>query len=519
MHPYADLCAHLDKYLSARRPLQRRAARVSYTACCLHHSTGAASFFIGLMTLPGYLPPHPLPAPPPFAVARQCRGAASRWWRLPGLLPLLLLAAALLLPAGEVHAQQGGATQAVAMQADAAPGQPPTQEQEQAPAAAMAEDIRELYRDALRSIAEGRRDDARATLEEVIRREPLHAGAWLDLALVCCDLGQAHEAARLFRDIEQRFAPPPEIRALITQARAGGCAGWQPRALASLMVGRGASSNVNQGADSAAYQPPDSDGELVLLPDFLPQRDHYTTLTADYMRDVGANGAQGFVQFQHRHHDRLHDYDSTSLFAGIDMPWRWRRWQLRTIASLGYATLGSQLYQRQLQMQAQLTPPLALPRALQLSLHTGLSHVDYKTLDSFRGTTGELRSQLSWRSGMRYASASVGLLNDRAAQDRPGGNRHGRSAALQYRQLLGADSTGELAYTRQTWRNATAYAPGLIDQTRRQVTQTLRATLTYPLQRNHNLIVEARRVRNRENISIFQYSDRQLQLSWQWLSP
>ena len=47
----------------------------------------------------------------------------------------------------------------------------------------------------------------------------------------------------------------------------------------------------------------------------------------------------------------------------------------------------------------------------------------------------------------------------------------------------------------------------------------LRGAFTYPLGKSHNLVVEARRIHNRENISIFQYDDTQLQLSWQWLGP
>ena len=377
----------------------------------------------------------------------------------------------------------------------------------------------DLYRDALRSIADGRRDDASDTLKRVIEQEPLHAGAWLDLALIQCALGRPAEAERLFEAIEQRFAPPPEILALIQQARAGGCASWEPRAQYSVTLSRGIDQNVNQGADSALYQPSGSDGGLVLLPDFLPKHDQYSVLSADYIRDLTPNGSQGFVQFQDRRNDRLHSYDSAALFAGIDTPWRYADWKLRTTVSLGLATLGGALSQRQAQVQAQLTPPLPLPETLQLSLHTGLTHVDYQTLDNFRGDTAELRGKLVYRSGNHYASASFGWLNDRASQDRPGGNRHGDLLALQWRWLLPALSTGELGYTRQTWRGQTGYSPGLIDAVRHQTTQVWRAALTYPLNRSQNLLLEARRTQNQENISIFQYNDRQLQLSWQWLSP
>ncbi|SDF93367.1 MULTISPECIES: bacterial transcriptional activator domain-containing protein [unclassified Duganella] len=392
------------------------------------------------------------------------------------------------------------------------------------PLAAHAQDdgdgTRDLYRDALRSIAEGRRDDASDTLRRVIEQEPLHAGAWLDLALIQCALGHAAEAERLFRATEERFAPPPAIRELIAQSRAAGCQGWTPRSQYSITLARGIDQNVNQGADSATYLPPgSSDGGLVLLPDFLPQHDQYSLVSADYIRDLTPNGTQGFLLAQDRRNDTLSSYNSATLFAGVDTPWRYRDWKLRTTVTVGVTTLGGAMYQKQLQLQGQLTPPVPLPDTLQFSVTSGITHVDYQTLANFRGNTAELRGQLVYRAGNHYASASLGLLNDRASQNRPGGNRHGSSLALQWRWLLPAATTGELGYTRQTWQSQSAYAPGLIDQVRSQAMQVWRAGLTYPLTANQNLLVEVRRVQNQENISIFQYNDRQLQLSWQWLSP
>jgi hypothetical protein len=77
-----------------------------------------------------------------------------------------------------------------------------------------------------------------------------------------------------------------------------------------------------------------------------------------------------------------------------------------------------------------------------------------------------------------------------------------------------------LSWTRQQWDSATPYSPELlIDQVRAQRTQILRAVLSWQLRKDHSLILEARGVRNRENISIFQYDNRQLQFSWQWQLP
>lgn len=381
-----------------------------------------------------------------------------------------------------------------------------------------AEENQQLYRQALQSISEGRKNDASETLMRVIEREPLHAGAWLDLALIQCALGHAEEAERLFDTIRQRFNPPPGIVELITEARGAGCAHWRPHAQTAFSVGRGVDQNVNQGSSVGSYTA-NSAGvpvELPLTDDFKPKHDQYTLVTADYLSDISPNGSTGYVQFQSRRYDRLGLYNSSSLFAGVDAPWRFGHWTLRGTASLGLITLGSQLYQRQSQLQARVGPPLPLPGSMQFSLTTGVTHVEYLTLSNFNSTTAELRGQFNYRLEDDSASASVSRMADHAGAARPGGNREGWVAAAQWRRRLFGETSGELAYTHQNWNSSSAYSPGFIDQVRNQTTQVLRATLNYPLSNTQSLQLELRQVRNKENISIFQYNDRQLQLSWQW---
>lgn len=379
-----------------------------------------------------------------------------------------------------------------------------------------------LYQEALQSLSEGRKNDASAQMSRLIDMVPQHAGAWLDLALIQCSLGHTDEAERLFANVETRFNPAREILELIAEARDTGCMAWTPASSAAVSVTRGVDDNVNQGASNSSFvvETPDGSVELPLLEDFLPRHDQYTQLGADYVRDITANGSLGFLQFQGRRYDRLNDYDTASLYAGVESPWRFGRWLARTTGSLGVSTMGSHLYQRQAQAQLRVTPPLPLPPRTQLHLIGAATHTDYATLETFNSDLYEGRVLVSHHTGSFSANATAGLLSDRARADRPGGNRHGSYLSLNLRQPLGRNTTAELAYTRQTWDSATPYSPELlIDQVRAQRTQVLRASLTYQIGKQHSVVLEARGVRNRENISIFQYNNRQLQLSWQWHTP
>ncbi len=372
------------------------------------------------------------------------------------------------------------------------------------------------YQAALQSIAEGRKHDASAELERVIRNEPLHAGAWLDLALIQCSLGHAEEAFRLFGIIEERFKPPPAFLELIASYRQQGCDRWEVQSQASLTLARGIDQNVNQGPSASSYSVGTAalSVEYPVSPEFRPKHDQYTSLSGDYLRDLTSNGTVGIVQFQFRRNDELKQYDNASLFGSVESPWRLGNFSGRHVGTAGLLTLGGHLYQRQAQLQERVTVPL--PGKVQLTMMTSMTRLNYVTLNNFDSSTAELRGVLSYSAGAGSVRAAISLLNDHAMADRPGGNRHGQVRSVLFRQNLGMRITGELGYTDQTWQSATAYAPGALDIIRQQRTQSLTASLFYPIGKNQMVQLEARKVRNQENIPIFQYNNRQLQLSWQW---
>lgn len=380
----------------------------------------------------------------------------------------------------------------------------------------------QLYQEALQSLSDGRKSDAARQMSRLISMVPQHAGAWLDLALIQCSLGHSDEAERLFANVETRFNPAREILELIAEARDTGCMPWTPTSSSVVSVTRGVDDNVNQGASNSSLivTGPEGEVELPLLDDFLPKSDQYTQIGVDHVRDVGANGTLAFLQFQGRRYDRLNDYDTAALYGGVESVWRLSRWLLRTTGSLGFTGLGGHLYQRQAQAQVRVTPPISLPASTQLHVIGAATRTNYTTLSAFNSDMVEVRALLSHQTGVLSATATAGFLSDHARAERPGGNRHGNYLSVNLRRPIGWDTIAELAYTRQTWNSASAYSPELlIAQVREQQTQVLRGSLTYQVAKQHSVVLEARAVRNRENISVFQYNNRQIQLSWQWRYP
>jgi hypothetical protein len=373
----------------------------------------------------------------------------------------------------------------------------------------------DLYLDAMQAISENRNGDAGEILARMQAQGPRQAGEWLDLALIQCALGRQAEAEALFREIEQRFAPPPGINDIIAEQRKQGCHAIAAKSQWSLTLARGTDSNVNQGASNPMFAI--GGGEpLELLPDYLPKADRYSLVSGDYQRDLTQNGDTGFAQFYLRQNDHVSDFNTASIFFGVEHPWRLGHWRLRSAALGGAMSLGGRLYQEQGQLQLRATPPLPLPDALDFDILTNVSHTDYKTLSDFDASTLDVRGVLGYHGDSMQGQFSLGYLADRGDSARPGGNRNGWTTRLFGHTGLGEKFQAELDLSRQVWHGQSAYSPGLIDDKRNQATNSLRATLIYPLSRDQALHLEWRQIRNQENISIFQYDSRQLQLSWHW---
>ena len=377
----------------------------------------------------------------------------------------------------------------------------------------------ELYLGAMRALSEGRPDEATEQLMRFLENEPQHAGAWLDLAISQCELGRAAEAERLFRDIEQRFAPPPGIAEVIRDQRARGCNRLQPkRDLMGLTLGRGYDSNVNQGSSQRYFSTGSGNSltEWELAPDYLPQPDEYTVLSGDYAHTFNQNGTLGYAQLRVRRHDSSRQQDSATLLLGIEQPWRLGKWRGSGALAVGVVQLDNQLYQRQSQMQWRVTPPLPLPERVDLALTAAVSHVSYPTRNRYDSNTVELGGTLNYRGVARQGNLALGALKDHGQRGRLGGDRQGWYASTMLHSRLGEYLSGEIGLSHQNWRSDSVYSPGLIEVMRHQNTNQLRATLFIPLRPHHSLQLEWRAVRNKENISLFQYNSRLVQLNWRW---
>lgn len=433
------------------------------------------------------------------------------------VLPLVLWALALAMPAAPLRAQTATLETATAAATGAgaasARGEPGASGEGAGEPAVIAQD--DLYLAALKALNDGRPDEAAALLARLIEREPRHAGAWLDLAISKCELGQAAEAERLFKETERQFNPPPAIIEVIARHRASGCPGLQLRPSTwTVNLGLGHDSNVNQGPSSNRFD--SAIGNIELAPEFMPQADYYTALAADYYKPLDHQGTLAIVQLRAHMNQRIHQQDSSSLLTGVERPWQWGRWRAVANASVGWVRLHDALYQRQAQLLWRLMPPLPLPEHFDLALVAAYSHVEYPTRIQYDANSGELGAMLSYRGARAQVQLALGVLDDHGRAARPGGDRQGWYTSLQWQHRLSDKTSVELGLNHQDWRSEQPYLQDIINQVRHQATDSARLAGLFTVRPHQTLLVEWRATRNRENISLLQYNSNTVQLSWRW---
>jgi hypothetical protein len=142
--------------------------------------------------------------------------------------------------------------------------------------------------------------------------------------------------------------------------------------------------------------------------------------------------------------------------------------------------------------------------------------VNYPTRSAYDGDTLELGGIFGYRAKHSLTQATLTTLRDDSSAGRPGGDRKGWFGNLQWYGEVKDRLSLEAGLTYQRWRSEDIYSAKLIETRRLQQATTVRAAGNWLLRPHTSLVLEWRGTFNRENISLFQYNSRALQLSLRW---
>jgi len=357
-------------------------------------------------------------------------------------------------------------------------------------------------------------------MEKAVELNPNNAGAWLDLSLIHCQLGDVERANHIWDEIEARFSPPSSLKAVIHKGRSHGCEHRAKKREVELEVARGHSSNMNQGVKSISLDLPSNIGPVPveLLPQFGRTPDSYTQLNGALRLTSPGPGVQARLSFQQRENDHLKLLSIMNVGMDASIPQSIDIGLLDWGAGLGQATLGGSLFQRSTRLRVGLRPHAQPLPGWDLTFGLAASQVDYPNYENMTARPRDL--QVSFFR--EWVGARLELFGQRSAdyakEARPGGDKSGGRLGfnlLQVLQSLGEQSVfAKLSWDAQSWRGTKAYSPGFIDEPRKQLLSTTSFALLLPNGKTELWSFEARQQRNSENIKLFEYEVRTLELSY-----
>jgi len=285
-----------------------------------------------------------------------------------------------------------------------------------------------LYEEALAAADAGELARARAMLETLVRRQPLHAGAWIDLALLDCRLGERERGRGILQRIVLEFDPPAAIRELIARIASEPCgAAALPRWRAALSVGRDSNVNLGSQLDRTTLVSDAGVVEVLLAEGMQPRADVF--MEAQLEGNWHDAPGQPRAALALRRYADESAYDTAELALEGRHTWLGERADAVVRARWTHSRLDNQHFLDALTLHAwmagkavwQGAHPVAEARA---TYHRFAHH------PAFDSWVWEARMGMAARHGPFFARATALVSLDRALGQRPGDDRTGYGAEL-----------------------------------------------------------------------------------------
>lgn len=367
-----------------------------------------------------------------------------------------------------------------------------------------------LYEEALVALDLGETERARDLLRAVVQREPRHAGAWLDLALTLCRLGERRQGQAILRQLDQRFDPPPALREIIARFAANECAA-APKLRLSAGLALGHDDNVNLGASRERTRLVTDAGvvEVLIGQGMRARPDRF----AEVWASLDWGDAPVRLDLSLRQHARAHDLDAQTLRLEGWQTWAHARGLTRLRGRLAHTWLDERPFLQglELELDHRGAPGRLTPSAgLRLELQRFPAHPAYDALPV------ELRAGLR-HDGPALSLGAVALATDNhALAARPGGDRQGLGLQLDAVWAL-APRMVLLARARcERQRDHEPYAPPLLPMRRSQTLRHWQIELRHSPRPGLDLILGWQRRASDGTLDFLDYEADIVQAGLQW---
>ena len=323
-----------------------------------------------------------------------------------------------------------------------------------------------LYEEAWQAIDSGELARAHAMLETLLGRQPRHAGAWLDLALLNCQRGDFAAARRILERVEAEFSPAGPLRELIGRQVALSCRqtprlGWR---LAGLT---GYDDNVNLGARNDRVSLATEAGAVdVLLAEAMRPRG--SAFFESWLEGVGQwQGLEWQAALLTRRHADASDFDLGVFSLSASGRWQGAHGSGRGLAQWSRKRFGGLDFLDAFSLRVQ-WEGAGLGHDLRPAIEVGLARHAFPSHPEFDAWVAESQLGVAQETGNGAWRAMLIANLDLARGARPGGRRQGLGGELAGEWRVRPGTRVSASIRAQHWLDAKPYFGSFISLRREQ---------------------------------------------------
>lgn len=392
------------------------------------------------------------------------------------------------------------------------------------------ENVENIYTQALQEIKNNDLLQAQILLNKVIKLDANHAGAKLDLAILQCKIGNKFQSEILLKELETKYILRQNIKSIIQQIRNSSCnendannnnkniknAFW-------LKLAVGYDTNINQGTTNPLFEASDGSQTIVfiLADNFVKHGGVNFNVNVGFMHKISDRNDKIFVKLNTKNHNHYTYFNTATGQILYQMPefYLGANDNIKITSNFAYnvINLDAKSYLSQQKFSLGLTPFYDNKNNnFQTTFGFNLTRNAYRNLKAYNAKVYELKTDLKYSQNNYLTTLTAGILFDKAENNRPGGNKKGFFIAANHKYSPHNKWLFEVFAHYQKWNSSRIYLANFIPRKRNQKLFAYGFTADYSVNKNNSFGIEFMNFNNQENISLFEYKNRSLQLYWQY---
>lgn len=399
-----------------------------------------------------------------------------------------------------------------------------------------AENVEQIYLEAIKEIENNNLQSAEILLTKVIQLDANHAGAKLDLAILNCKLGNEFQTELLLKELEHKYLPNQNIKNIIQKIRGYSCKNNDTENKKNtnnniqnifwVKLAIGYDSNINQGTSNPLFEASDGSQTIafILSDNYIKHGGTSFNLNVGFMHKISDNNDKIFVKLNTKNHNHYTYFNTTSgqILYQIPNIYLGENKQTKITSNIAYnvINLDAKPYLSQQKFSISLLPFLNnnnnANNNFQSVFSFNATRSDYRNIKAYNARIYELKTDLKYYQKNYFTTLSAGILLDKEENTRPGGNKKGFFIASNHKYSFNDKWLFEVFAHYQKWHSSRIYLANFIPKKRYQKIYAYGITTDYKINKHNSIGVEFMNIYNQENISLFEYKNKSLQLYWQY---